>query len=85
LSTELEAEFIRLVLESYGIEVLFRASLPGSVYPGLAPIKVLVQKRSGTTRKYTQDYRRQINLLHSKKCEYPLICSGEHLMVFCLH
>lgn len=59
VSTELEAELIRSVLESYGIEVLFRASLPGSVYPGLAPIKVLVPKKdlelAETALKTTED------------------------------
>lgn len=44
VSTEVEAELIGSVLESYGIEVIFQASLPRSVYPGLAPIKVLVPK-----------------------------------------
>ncbi len=59
VSTELEAELIRSVLESYGIEVLLRASLPGSVYPGLAPIKVLVPKKdlelAETALKTTED------------------------------
>lgn len=59
VSTELEAELIRSVLESYGIEVLLRASLPGIVYPGLAPIKVLVPKKdlelAETALKTTED------------------------------
>jgi len=45
VSTEIEAELVRSVLESCGIEVLLRASLPTSVYPGLSPIKVLVPEK----------------------------------------
>ncbi|MBP8614530.1 MAG: DUF2007 domain-containing protein [Firmicutes bacterium] len=42
VSTEIEAELVRSVLESCGIAVLLRASLPTRVYPGLSPVKVLV-------------------------------------------
>jgi len=42
VTTEAERELLRSALESYGIEVVFRSSLPSSVYPGLTPIKVFV-------------------------------------------
>ena len=45
VSTEIEAELVRSMLESCGIEVLLRASLPTSVYPGLSPLKCLFLKR----------------------------------------
>ena len=51
VTTELERELVRSALESYGIEVLFRSSLPSSVYPGLMPIKVLVPEKDAEVAK----------------------------------
>lgn len=42
VTDQAEGELIRSLLQASGIQVSYRSFLPSTVYPGLAPIKLIV-------------------------------------------